>query len=46
MESVTSLPFQVLFSEDGNQAQDMTHVPHVTVSIYSSYTATRDQNEK
>lgn len=46
MESVTCLPFQVLFSEDGNQATDMTHLPHVTVSIYSNYPATQVQNEK
>lgn len=44
MESVTCLPFQVLFSEDGNQATDMTHVPCVTASIYSNYPETQVQN--
>lgn len=46
MESVTCLPFQVLFSEDGNQATDMTHLPCVIVSIYSNYPETQVQNEK
>lgn len=46
MESLTCLPFQVLFCEDGNWAKDVTDLPRVTVPIYSNYPATQVQNEK
>lgn len=41
MESVTCLLFQVLFSEDGNQAKDTTDLPHVTLLS----TATTQQHQ-